>query len=84
MDPNYDYWMDFFGDDGLKTEVREYLIDEWMIDLDRLPHKTRKQADEIISLMRGKDNIPNIASKISMEVVTLGDLLRNLPPTETI
>jgi hypothetical protein len=58
MDPNYDYWMDFFGDDGLETEVREYLIDEWMIDLDRLPHKTRKQADEIISLMRGKASVP--------------------------
>jgi hypothetical protein len=82
MDPNYDYWMDFFGDDGLETEVREYLIDEWMIDLDMLPHKTRKQADEIISLMRGKASVPNIAGKISMEVVTLGDILRNPCPRD--
>lgn len=77
MNPNYDHWMDFFGDDGLEAEVREYLINEWMIDLDGLPHKTRKQADEIIQLMRGKDNAPNIAGRIGMGVVTLGDLLRN-------
>jgi hypothetical protein len=77
MDPNYDHWMDFFGDDGLETEVREYLIDEWMIDLDGLPHKTRKQALEIVHLMRGKDNAPNIAGRIGMDVITLGDLLRN-------
>jgi hypothetical protein len=82
MDPNYDHWMDFFGKDGLETEVREYLIDEWMIDLDGLPHKTRKQALEIVHLMRGKDNAPNIAGKVAMEVITLGDLLRNPTPRD--
>lgn len=77
MDPNYDQWMDFFGDDGLKAEVSDYLEKEWMIELAALPHKTRKQADEMICLLRGKDNIPNIAAKIGMEVVTLGNILRN-------
>jgi hypothetical protein len=77
MDPNYDHWNDFFGDDGLEAEVSEYLRLEWMIELDSLPHKTKEQTLEIIGLMRGKDNVPNIAGKVAMEVITLGDLLRN-------
>lgn len=74
MDPNYDFWNDFFGD-GIAREVHEYLRLEWMIE--DLPHKTRKQADEIISLMEGKESVPNIAARIAMDVVSLGDLLRN-------
>lgn len=74
MDPNYDYWDDFFGDD-LEGEVYNYLKLEWMIE--ELSHKTKRQADEIISLMRGKDSAPNIAAKIAMDLVTLKDLLRN-------
>ena len=79
MDPNYDFWNDFFEDE-LEAKVYEYLSLEWMIE--NLPHKTRRQADEIISLMRGKDSAANIAAKIAMDVVTLGDLLRNPADTE--
>lgn len=79
MNPNYDHFNDFFGDE-LEAKVYEYLRLEWMIE--NLPRKTRRQADEIIGLMRGKDNPPNIAAKIAMDVVTLGDLLRNPADTE--
>jgi hypothetical protein len=40
-------------------------------------HKARMQADEMILILRHKDNVPNIAGMIAMNVVSLGVLLRN-------
>jgi len=79
MDPNYDDHDDFFGD-TTEQQVYEYLRLEWMIE--DLPHKTRRQADEMIQIMRHKDSVPNIAATIAMNVVTLGVLLRNPDQTE--
>lgn len=72
MDPNYDYFGDYFGiDPALEEQVREYLILEWILDLDDYPHKVHEKALQMISDLRGKENSRNIAGRIAMEVIPL-------------
>lgn len=80
MNPNYDEFNDFFGIDSFDCLALEYLALEWMINVNSLPHKTQRQVMEMIALMRGKDSPQNTAGKVAMEVITLGDILRN--PTD--
>lgn len=72
MDPNYDDLYDFFGiDPNLEEGVREYLRLEWILDLDDYPHHIQEKALQMISDLKGKESVSNIAGKIAMEVIPL-------------
>lgn len=72
MDPNYDDLNDFFGiDPALEDGVREYLRLEWILDLDDYPHHIQEKALQMISDLKGKESLSNIAGKIAMEVIPL-------------
>lgn len=76
MDPNYDDWNDFHGTSpSVQDKVREYLKMEWTVDLDEMPHEIHESALQIVEKMREKDNIPNIAARIAMEIVPLWGFL---------
>lgn len=72
MGPNYDDLNDFFGiDPALEDGVREYLRLEWILDLDDYPHHIQEKALQMISDLKGKESLSNIAGKIAMEVIPL-------------
>jgi hypothetical protein len=72
MDPNYGEWCDFHGIDPARIElVREYLKDEWMVDLDGYPAQIRDKALALAACMYGSSTVPAIAGAIAMEVLPI-------------
>lgn len=72
MDPNNDYFRDFFGTDPrLECDVRDYLRLEWMIDLDLCPHNIHEKALRIVAELMDKDCAGNIAGRIATELFPL-------------
>lgn len=51
--------------------VVDYLASEWEIDLVLYPHDIQDKAIDMIDLLKGKENVPNTAARISMEVLPI-------------
>ena len=52
------------------TQVIEYIRLEWEVELSNFPQKYQDRAFGIISDLKGKQNVPNIAGMIATEVLT--------------
>lgn len=49
--------------------VLDYLAREWSMDLTNYAHDTKVRAMDMIDAMNGKENVPNTAARIAMEVI---------------
>lgn len=86
-DPNYDDHDDFFRDllgpddtnpcvirnPGCKftEKVLDYIFWEWEVEVTQYPHDIQNKVMDMIDQMKGKNNVPNTASVISMEILPL-------------
>lgn len=52
-------------------KVLDYLEWEWEVEAIHCPHEVQNKIMDMIDAMKGKNNIPNTASKIAMEVVPI-------------
>lgn len=52
-------------------KVLDYIFWEWEVDVIHYPHDIQNKVMDMIDLMKGKNNIPNIASTIAMEVLPI-------------
>jgi hypothetical protein len=55
----------------ITEKVLEYIFREWEVDVIHYPHDIQNKAMDMIDLMKGKNNIPNIASTIAMEILPI-------------
>lgn len=52
-------------------KVLDYLWMEWELEITHYPNSIQNRAMDVIDRMKGKDNVPNTAATISMEVLPL-------------
>jgi hypothetical protein len=52
-------------------KVLDYIFWEWEVEVTQYPHEVQNKVMDMIDFMKGKNNIPNTASKIAMEVLPL-------------
>lgn len=52
-------------------KVLDYIFFEWEVEVTQYPHEVQNKAMDMIDAMKGKNNVPNTASKIAMEVLPL-------------
>jgi hypothetical protein len=75
MDPNYDDWKDFYGEEcecRFAESVLNYIRMEWEVSINQYPPEIQGKALVMIEKLReAGSNIPNTASKIAMEVLPL-------------
>lgn len=80
MDPNYDDWSDFYGEEcnedcpGCKfaESVLNYIRMEWEVSLSQYPPEIQGKALVLIEKLREvRSNVPNAAAKIAMEVLPI-------------
>lgn len=63
-----DEWM-FVGEFAAK--VIEYIRLEWEVELSQFPQNFQDEAFRLMGELKGKQNVPNIAATIAMEVLPL-------------
>jgi hypothetical protein len=52
-------------------KVLDYLLYEWEVDVLHYPHEIQDKIMDVLDITAGKDNVPNVAAKIAMEVLPL-------------
>jgi hypothetical protein len=52
-------------------KVLDYIFWEWEVEVTQYNHEVQNKVMDMIDAMKGKNNIPNTASKIAMEVLPL-------------
>ena len=52
-------------------KVLDYIFFEWEVEVTQYNHEVQNKVMDMIDAMKGKNNIPNTASKIAMEVLPL-------------
>lgn len=83
-DPIDDFLDKVFGDDDEQNpcvlrnpdcdfteKVLEYIFFEWEADVIHYDHGIQNKVMDVIESMKGKDNVPNTAAKIAMEVLPI-------------
>lgn len=87
MNPNYDDHDDFFAEifgppetdpciirnPGCKftEKVLDYILYEWEVEVTQYSHEIQNKVMDMIDLMKGKNNVPNAAATIAMEILPL-------------
>jgi len=52
-------------------KVLDYIFWEWEVEVTQYPHSIQNKVMDMIDQMKGKNNIPNTAAVISMEILPL-------------
>lgn len=52
-------------------KVLDYIFFEWEVEVTQYNHEVQNKVMDMIDATKGKNNIPNTASKIAMEVLPL-------------